>query len=72
MVLHKYHQSVWGESTHGIRGIQVSSEEAFSHLRSPRFLFDEALAHLDMITCILSSRRPVNNGSCHYCNESPS
>ena len=29
----------------------------------------EALPHSDMIVCILSSHRPVNNGSCRYCND---
>ena len=32
------------------------------------FCVYEALAHRDMITCIVSSRYSVNNGSCHYCN----
>ena len=39
-----------------------------NHLSSPRLLCVEALAHRDMIMCILL-RRPVNNESFHCCND---
>ena len=33
------------------------------------FCVYEALAHIDMITCILTARRPVYNESFHCCND---
>ena len=41
----------------------------FSH---QGFCVYEALAHLCMITCILTARRPVYNESFHCCNDKPS
>ena len=33
------------------------------------FCVYEALAHLGMIMCILTARRPVYNESFHFCND---
>ena len=45
----------------------VGTDHASINFSHQGFCVNEALAHRDMITCILSLSRLVNNGLCHQC-----